>query len=112
MAVVELNGAPGEVKPSVGVKIFHGLGQVAQSGGFDTALGFVFFDHSAMLGLSGTLVGAAASAVDLKQRLGRVIAKRAPVRKKNTAISDEVQLRGNKGMLILSPYFTVMQGQP
>ncbi|MBV8594210.1 MAG: MFS transporter, partial [Caulobacteraceae bacterium] len=49
----------GELKPSRPVKILYGLGQVAQSGGFDTALGFIFFYYTAVLGLSGALVGAA-----------------------------------------------------
>jgi len=40
-------------------KVFYGLGQAAQSGGFDTAVGFVFFYYSVVLGLSGALVGAA-----------------------------------------------------
>ena len=40
-------------------KVFYSLGQAAQSGGFDTAVGFVFFYYSVVLGLSGTLVGAA-----------------------------------------------------
>ena len=41
------------------VKLAYGLGQAAQSGGFDAAIGFVFFYYSAVLGLSGGLVGAA-----------------------------------------------------
>ncbi len=47
------------IKPSVFVKVAYGLGQAAQSGGFDAAIGFVFFYYSAVLGLSGGLVGAA-----------------------------------------------------
>ena len=47
------------VTPSIPVKIFYAFGQAAQSGGFDAALGFVFFYYSAVLGLSGALVGAA-----------------------------------------------------
>lgn len=47
------------LKPSVPIKVFYALGQAAQSGGFDAALGFVFFYYSAVLGLSGALVGAA-----------------------------------------------------
>lgn len=46
-------------KPSALVKVSYSLGQVAQSGGFDAAIGFVFFYYSAVLGLSGGLVGAA-----------------------------------------------------
>lgn len=53
-------GAPLAV-PTVGHKIFYSLGQAAQSGGFDTAVGFVFFYYSVVLGLSGTLVGLALS---------------------------------------------------
>lgn len=49
--------SPGE--PSFLVKLFYSFGQVAQNGGFDTALGFLFFYYAAVLGLSGTLVGAA-----------------------------------------------------
>ena len=46
-------------EPSFLVKLSYSFGQVAQNGGFDTALGFLFFYYSAVLGLSGTLVGAA-----------------------------------------------------
>ncbi len=46
-------------KPSGEVKVFYSLGQMAQGGGFDTAVGFIFFYYSAVLGLSGALVGAA-----------------------------------------------------
>ena len=53
-------GAAGvDLKPSVGIKMLYGLGQMAQSGGFDTAIGFIFFYYTAVLGLSGALVGAA-----------------------------------------------------
>ena len=48
-----------EIKPSVFVKLAYGLGQAAQNGGFDAAIGFIFFYYSAVLGLSGGLVGAA-----------------------------------------------------
>ena len=48
-----------DLKPSVGIKMLYGLGQMAQSGGFDTAIGFIFFYYTAVLGLSGALVGAA-----------------------------------------------------
>jgi GPH family glycoside/pentoside/hexuronide:cation symporter len=48
-----------ELRPSVSQKLFYSLGQVAQTGGFDTAISFVFFYYSAVLGLSGALVGAA-----------------------------------------------------
>jgi GPH family glycoside/pentoside/hexuronide:cation symporter len=50
---------PGGLKPSVAMKSFYALGQLAQSAGFDTALPFTFFYHTAVLGLSGALVGAA-----------------------------------------------------
>jgi len=45
--------------PSLAVMLAYSLGQAAQNGGFDTAIGFVFFYYSAVLGLSGALVGAA-----------------------------------------------------
>ncbi|WP_293902620.1 MFS transporter [Phenylobacterium sp.] len=48
-----------DVRPSVSQKLFYSLGQVAQTGGFDTAIAFVFFYYTAVLGLSGVLVGAA-----------------------------------------------------
>ncbi len=48
-----------EHKPPTLVKLFYSLGQAAQSGGFDAAIAFVFFYYSAVLGLSGALVGAA-----------------------------------------------------
>ena len=51
--------SPGDPKPPRLVKLLYGLGQMAQSGGFDTAIGFVFFYYTAVLGLSGALVGAA-----------------------------------------------------
>lgn len=41
------------------VKLAYSLGQAAQNGGFDAAIAFVFFYYSAVLGLSGTLVGLA-----------------------------------------------------
>lgn len=47
------------LKPSIPVKLAYSLGQAAQSGGFDAAIAFIFFYYSAVLGLSGTLVGAA-----------------------------------------------------
>lgn len=46
-------------RPPVLVKLAYCLGQAAQNGGFDAAVGFVFFYYSAVLGLSGSLVGAA-----------------------------------------------------
>ena len=45
--------------PSTRIKIIYAAGQVAQSGGFEAAIGFVFFYYTAVLGLSGSLVGAA-----------------------------------------------------
>lgn len=51
--------APTVVKPSIPVKLAYSLGQVGQNGGFDAAVAFIFFYYSAVLGLSGTLVGAA-----------------------------------------------------
>ena len=47
------------MRPSLGVKLAYSLGQAAQNGGFDAAIGFIFFYYSAVLQLSGTLVGAA-----------------------------------------------------
>lgn len=47
------------LRPPVLVKLAYSLGQAAQNGGFDTAIGFIFFYYSAVLGLSGALVGAA-----------------------------------------------------
>lgn len=46
-------------RPSLPVKLAYSLGQAAQNGGFDAAIGFIFFYYSAVLSLSGTLVGAA-----------------------------------------------------
>ena len=51
--------AGGDFKPSVVQKVFYSLGQTAQSAGFDTAIGFIFFYYTVVLGLSGALVGAA-----------------------------------------------------
>jgi GPH family glycoside/pentoside/hexuronide:cation symporter len=56
---VETAVGVGGLNPSVIEKLFYSLGQTAQSGGFDTAIGFVFFYYTAVLGLSGALVGAA-----------------------------------------------------
>ncbi len=55
----ETDGAVAAPRPSVFVKLAYALGQAAQSGGFDAAIGFVFFYYSAVLGLSGAAVGAA-----------------------------------------------------
>jgi GPH family glycoside/pentoside/hexuronide:cation symporter len=52
-------GGRGELKPPLHVKFFYGLGEMAQSGVFNTAIPFVFFYYTAVLGLSGGLVGAA-----------------------------------------------------
>ncbi len=46
-------------RPSVFHKLAYSLGQFAQSGGFETALPFVFFYYTAVLGLAGSLVGLA-----------------------------------------------------
>ena len=66
MATVENLAGPAEpavaghaLKPSIPVKLAYSLGQVAQNGGFDAAVAFIFFFYSAVLGLSGTLVGIA-----------------------------------------------------
>jgi GPH family glycoside/pentoside/hexuronide:cation symporter len=45
--------------PSWRIKAIYATGQVAQSGGFEAAIGFIFFYYTAVLGLSGSLVGAA-----------------------------------------------------
>lgn len=60
METVEDTGAPlPAMRPSLPVKLAYSLGQAAQNGGFDAAIAFIFFYYSAVLGLSGTLVGAA-----------------------------------------------------
>lgn len=48
--------------PSRRVKASYALGQAVQSGGFDTAFGFIFFYYTAGLGLSGSAVGLALAA--------------------------------------------------
>jgi GPH family glycoside/pentoside/hexuronide:cation symporter len=48
-------------RPTVVQKVFYSLGQAAQTGGFDTAITFVFFYYAVVLGLPGTLVGLALS---------------------------------------------------
>ena len=55
----EALAARGELKPPLRVKFFYSLGEMAQSGAFNTAIPFVFFYYTAVLGLSGGLVGAA-----------------------------------------------------
>ena len=56
---VEGAAATRPASPTRMQKVYYSLGQAAQSGGFDTAVGFVFFYYSVVLGLSGALVGAA-----------------------------------------------------
>ena len=51
--------AAAALRPTIPRKLFYSLGQAAQTGGFDTAIGFVFFYYTAVLGLAGGLVGAA-----------------------------------------------------
>jgi GPH family glycoside/pentoside/hexuronide:cation symporter len=67
VAVVEGAGVPaaptdtqadGELKPPAAVKFFYSIGQVVESG-YIAVNGFVFFYYTAVLGLSGTMVGAA-----------------------------------------------------
>ncbi len=53
------NEAGNTAKPPLFVKLAYSLGQAAQNGGFDAAIAFIFFYYSAVLGLSGTYVGAA-----------------------------------------------------
>jgi GPH family glycoside/pentoside/hexuronide:cation symporter len=50
--------AAARLVPSTRIKIIYAAGQVAQSGGFEAAIGFIFFYYTAVLGLSGSLVGA------------------------------------------------------
>ncbi|MBI5939058.1 MAG: MFS transporter [Caulobacterales bacterium] len=63
MSIVEDAAGPAATlvgpKPPALVKLAYSLGQSAQSGGFDTAIGFIFFYYAAVLELSGALVGAA-----------------------------------------------------
>ena len=67
MAVAEILGdahepepsaAHGHFKPSVGVKVAYAFGQMIESG-YLVVSGFVFFYYTAVLGLSGSLVGTA-----------------------------------------------------
>lgn len=67
MAVVEGVGIPSQAetplhasgaKPPGGVKFFYSVGQVVESG-YLAVNGFIFFYYTAVLGLSGSLVGAA-----------------------------------------------------
>jgi GPH family glycoside/pentoside/hexuronide:cation symporter len=67
MAVAEILGdshepeptaAHGQLKPSVGIKLAYSLGQMIESG-YLVVSGFVFFYYTAVLGLSGSLVGTA-----------------------------------------------------
>ena len=48
----------GEVRPSLGVKFAYGIGGIGESA-WMTSAAFVFFYYTAVLGLSGSLVGAA-----------------------------------------------------
>ncbi|WP_411288837.1 MFS transporter [Phenylobacterium sp.] len=47
-----------ELKPPAAVKVLYGIGHMHE-GGFNVAIGFAFFYYTAVLGLSGSLVGAA-----------------------------------------------------
>ena len=68
MAVVDGMGAPsvetqagretGVAKPSAGVKFFYSVGQFVESG-YLAINAFIFFYYTAVLGLSGSMVGAA-----------------------------------------------------
>ena len=58
-AVEERPALIASTRPPLLVKLAYCLGQAAQNGGFDAAVAFVFFYYSVVLGLSGTLVGAA-----------------------------------------------------
>ncbi len=66
MAVAEgLTGIPGDPsieaegrKPTVVIKLFYGFGQIIESG-YLTVAPFIFFYYTAVLGLSGSLVGLA-----------------------------------------------------
>lgn len=51
--------APVHFKLRFGHKVIYSVGQFAQAGGFDTALPFIFFYYTAVLGLRGALVGLA-----------------------------------------------------
>lgn len=66
MATIEYRNGPDaneqKLKLTIPVKLAYGLGQAGQNGGFDAAVAFIFFYYSAVLGLSGTLVGAALAA--------------------------------------------------
>jgi GPH family glycoside/pentoside/hexuronide:cation symporter len=46
-------------RPSLTHKLAYSVGQFAQSGAFDAALGYIFFYYTAVLGLPGALVGVA-----------------------------------------------------
>ncbi len=60
MATIYDPGVPTPAtQPPLRIKLAYSLGQTAQTGGFDAAIAFIFFYYSAVLGLSGTLVGAA-----------------------------------------------------
>lgn len=50
--------ATGELKPSLPIKFFYGFGQMVESG-YLTVAPFIFFYYTAVLGLSGSLVGLA-----------------------------------------------------
>lgn len=87
MAVLATTTEAASPAPPFLAKLSYSLGQAAQNGGFDVAIGFIFFYYAAVLGLSAGLVGAALAislAVDavvdplvgswsdaLKSRLGR-----------------------------------------
>src|SRR6188768_277759 len=58
---VGLAGAPSAadvLKPSAAVKFFYSIGQFVESG-YLAVNGYVFFYYTAVLGMSGSLVGAA-----------------------------------------------------
>lgn len=58
MTASKASPRPGPHRPSLPVKFFYGLGNMGESA-FIGAIAFVFFYYTAVLGLSGSLVGAA-----------------------------------------------------
>ncbi|MBW8812141.1 MAG: MFS transporter [Caulobacterales bacterium] len=95
--------AHGELRPPVGVKFAYAFGQMIESG-YLVVASFVFFYYTAVLGLSGTLVGTAlAISMCLDALMDPLIG----------SISDNVRSRLGRRlplMLIACPFVVLMLG--
>ncbi len=100
----EILPGPVHFKPRFGHKLIYSVGQFAQSGGFETALPFIFFYYTAVLGLRGALVGLA---------LAVSLAFDAVVDPLVGSWSDNIQSRLGRRlpvMLLATPFMAISMG--